>query len=146
MSADGHQRHILAINDSDDVLNLFRELLSEEGYRVSVSAYAAHDLKEVHELRPDLIILDYMWSSDDAGWSMLQMLKMDPMTTGIPIILCTGAVRQVRDLDARLTEMDVRVVLKPFDITELLDTIGAALNGTSPQVGSSPGQDDAPSG
>lgn len=144
MTSDGQQRHILAINDSDDVLNLFRELLGDEGFRVSTTAYAAHDLEEIHVLQPDLIILDYMWSSDDSGWSMLQLLKMDPKTSAIPIILCTGAVRQVTEIDARLNQMDVRVILKPFDIDELLRIVNEALD-TADQQDDPSGKEPVPS-
>ena len=70
-----------------------------------------------------------MWSSDDAGWSLLQMLRMDPRTANIPIVLCTGAVREVEALKARLDEMHVRVVLKPFNIDELAATIASELDG-----------------
>lgn len=131
MSKGGHKPLILAFNDSAEVLSLFEDLLSPEGYQVSVAALAGRELATVVEAAPDLIILDYMWSSDDSGWSFLQMLKMDPRTKDIPIVLCTGAVRQVRDLEARLKEMGVRVVLKPFDIDELVAVVKDSLDETS---------------
>ena len=120
--------HILAINNAQEVLDLFRILLEEEGYRVSTQTYVAKDLEEIKRLSPDLIILDYMWAGEDSGWSMLQMLKMDPNTKNLPIILCTGAVREVEALTGHLSEMGVRVVFKPFDIDHLLSAIGDALS------------------
>lgn len=128
--ADSTRPHILAINNSDDVLKLFRDLLEEEGYRVSTHAYVDKDLDALCELRPDLIILDYMWAAEDSGWALLQMIKMNPKTSAIPMILCTGAVKQVRDLEGHLANMSVRVVLKPFDIDQLLQAIRAGLEGT----------------
>lgn len=86
-----------------------------------------HDLHEIASLRPDLMILDYMWSTDDSNWVLLQMLRMDPRTKGIPIILCTGAVRQVEPLSARLAEMNVKTILKPFDIDELVQMVSSEL-------------------
>ena len=145
MSQNGPRPHILALNDSADVLQLFDDLLSEEGFQVSKMAYATHDLDEIASLEPDPIILDYMWVGDDSGWSLLQMLRMSPKTSDIPIILCTGAVREVADMDARLSEMGVRVVLKPFDIDELVhvvnDVLAAATDqprSTSEESGASP--------
>lgn len=122
-------RHILAINNDADVLRAFRDLLEDEGYRVTTQVYADRNLGGIVELAPDLIILDYMWSSDDAGWSLLQMLRMDPRTAPIPIVLCTGAVREVEALKGRLDEMRVRVVLKPFNIDELTATIASEFDG-----------------
>ncbi len=119
--------HILAMNNAKEVLDLFREFLEEEGYRVTTQPYLSRDLNEIKSMKPDLIVLDYMWSTDDAGWSLLQMLRMDPTTKTIPIVLCTGAVAQVKDLESHLTEMGIRVVLKPFDLDQLLGAIREAL-------------------
>lgn len=83
-------------------------------------------------MAPDLIVLDYMWASDDAGWSLLQMLKMEPRTRATPVVLCTGAVREVDNLRPHLQEMGVRVVINPFNITELLREIAAVLESTKP--------------
>lgn len=127
MSANGPPPHILAINDNADVLTLFDDLLSQEGYRVSTMSYMTHALGEIEALRPDLIILDYMWSGDDSGWSLLQMLNMDPKTTNIPLILCTGAVREATELGSHLEEMGIRVVLKPFGIDELVRVVKQAI-------------------
>jgi CheY-like chemotaxis protein len=132
VESDGyHSAHILAINNDLSVLALFSDLLEEEGYRVSTLAYAEKDLAEIKALAPDLIVLDYMWAGEDAGWSLLQLLRMDPGTAAIPIVLCTGAVREVEALGAHLAEMGVRVVLKPFNIDRLLDAITAALTASA---------------
>jgi len=121
------QRHILAGNNSDEVLKIFRILLEEEGYRVATQLYMLKDMDAIHADPPDLIILDYMWAEEDGGWSMLQMLRMDRTTAKTPIVLCTGAKREIEELGDRLTEQNVRVVLKPFDIDELLGVITTAL-------------------
>ena len=41
----------------------------------------------------------------------------------VPIILCTGAVRVVEAMSAALAAMRVAVVLKPFDIDDLLAAV-----------------------
>lgn len=126
--ADGAtQPHILAINNSQDVLDLLRELLEEDGFRVSTQTYLTKDLEEIKCLAPECIILDYMWSADDAGWSLLQMLRMDRDTATIPLVLCTGAAREVEALDGHLSEMGIAVVLKPFDIDHLLRVVHGVL-------------------
>ena len=122
-SPDGHRPHILAINNDPAVLALFRDLLEEAGYQASTQNYVDRDLAQIKALEPDLIVLDYMWANEDASWSLLQMLRMDPATTAIPIILCTGAVHEVKALEQHLIAMDVMVVLKPFNIDQLVDAI-----------------------
>ncbi len=136
-SRDGHGPHILAINNDQSILTLFRDLLEEEGYRVSTQTYVDKDLAGIKASRPDLIVLDYMWAGEDAGWSLLQMLRMDRDTAGIPIVLCTGAVREVEALESHLADMGVQVVLKPFNIDHLVEVIAGALS-----VGMPPGSSD----
>jgi CheY-like chemotaxis protein len=64
-----------------------------------------------------------MWANEDASWSLLQMLRMDPATVAVPIVLCTGAVHEVKALEEHLVTMGVTVVLKPFNIDQLVDAI-----------------------
>lgn len=122
-SPDGHRPQILAINNDPAVLALFRDLLEEAGYQVSTQTYVDRDLDQIKVLKPDLIVLDYMWANEDASWSLLQMLRMDPATEAIPIVLCTGAVHEVKALEEHLVTMGVTVVLKPFNIDQLVDAI-----------------------
>jgi CheY-like chemotaxis protein len=122
-SPDGHRPRIIAINNDPAVLALFRDLLEEAGYQVSTQTYVDRDVSQIKALKPDLIILDYMWANEDASWSLLQMLRMDPATTAVPIVLCTGAVHEVKALEEHLVTMGVTVVLKPFNIDQLVDAI-----------------------
>ncbi|HEU0164282.1 MAG TPA: response regulator [Thermomicrobiales bacterium] len=124
---DGAQPHILAINHSPEVLTLLEELLREEGYRVTTRSHLDRDLRDFSTVSPDLIVIDYMWATDDDNWSLLQLLRMNPATRDIPIVLCTGAVREAQALESHLFEMRIRVVYKPFDIGVLLGVIADAL-------------------
>ncbi len=127
--------HILAIDNDPTILDLFRDLLEEDGFRVSTQPDVDHDLEGIKQLRPDLIILDYRWTREDTSWSRLQLLRMDPDTKDLSIVLCTGAVGEVEALAGPLVEMGVRVVLKPFNIDQLTATIAEALRGSGAGTG-----------
>jgi CheY-like chemotaxis protein len=133
-SPNGYQPLILAINNEPAVLALFRDLLQEAGYQVSTQTYVDRDLAQIKALKPDLIVLDYMWANEDASWSLLQMLRMDPATVDIPIVLCTGAVREVKALEEHLVAMGVTVILKPFNIDQLVDAIRERLAPEHPPI------------
>ena len=123
---ESERRHILVIDDTPAILDLFRDLLEEQGYRVSLDNFsvdASEKLAQVRALKPDLIVLDYMVGWEGLGWQLLQLLKMDQSTTAIPDIICTAAVQQVEELQGHLLDMGVAVVLKPFDIDRLLAEI-----------------------
>ena len=125
------QRHILVINDTKEILDAFRAILEDEAYRVSLDNFSALDvgqmLANVKALVPDAIILDFLFGGEPIGWQFLQLLKMDRATAGIPIVVCTAAVRQAKEQEAHLRTLGVEIVLKPFDIDHVLDALRRAL-------------------
>ena len=127
MHADGQPPHILAINDTPEILDLLHEVLEDEGYRVTTVATALPTPDEVAVLQPDLVILDYIWGNEDSGWSLLQRLRDTPDTQDLPIILCTGAARQLDPIRNQLPAMNVTLLLKPFDIDALVRTVAQLL-------------------
>lgn len=127
MHTDGSQPHILAINDSQEILDLIRELLEEEGYRVTTRTAALPTPDEIAALQPDVVILDYIWETRDSGWRLLLLLRDDPRTSDLPLILCTGAIQQLEPVRDELPAMNVTLVLKPFDIEDLVHTVAEAL-------------------
>lgn len=125
------QRHVLVINDTPEILDLFRELLGEAGYRVTLDRFTVEAdrlLRQVKDAKPDLVILDLIFGDEGQGWQFLQLLKMDRATRAIPVVVCTAAVRQVQELQPHLDEMGVTVVLKPFDIDHLLAVLAGRLD------------------
>ena len=117
---------ILVINDDPAILGLFDDLLREEGYDVQQDEFGktTDELhRHIRDLQPELIILDYIIGREGSGWQLLQAIKMDRATRHIPVIICTGAARQVEELRGHLLEMDVQVVLKPFDIDHLIEIV-----------------------
>lgn len=127
MHSNGQQPHILCINHTPEILALHQELLEEEGFRVTTRSRLDKNLDTIADLAPDAITLDYMWSSSDDEWVLLTMLTMHPRTQHIPIILCTGAVRQVTELTEHLDELGIKVVLKPFNIEDLVSVVSDAV-------------------
>ncbi|MDQ4100388.1 MAG: response regulator [Chloroflexota bacterium] len=122
-----HRRHILVVNDTQEILDLFRDILEEEGYRVSLYSYAINDLAQIKRIAPDLIILDFIIGGEDTGWQLLQKLKMDRQTMMIPVVVCTAALRLVQELEGHLRAKNVAVILKPFDIDDLITQVNVSL-------------------
>lgn len=118
---------IMVINDTQEILELFEDLLSAEGYEVVLYSYAIMDMAEVERARPDLIILDYIFGTEKAGWQMLQKLKMRRATADIPVIVCTAATREVREIEGYLQAKGIGLVPKPFDIDDLLAAVKWAI-------------------
>jgi two-component system, OmpR family, response regulator VicR len=125
MSADGRQPHILVINDTQEILDLMQELLEEEGYRVTTSL-ALLDIAKVRAISPDIIVQDLLFEgTQELGWKFLTLVRLDPQLARIPLVLCTAAVRTVKEpeMAEQLDRQGIRVVLKPFTIEDLLTTL-----------------------
>lgn len=122
-------KHILAGDDSPEVLALFRDLLEAEGYRVTLFPDAL-DPSVIKRVAPDLVILDHMIGDGaGSGWQLLRDLRQDPATAALPVVVCTGAIQRVRENLALLDQLGAALVLKPFDIDRLLGAITHALGG-----------------
>ncbi len=121
------QSHILVIDHSMDVLNIIRELLGDEGYRVSTRRHSGQEIGTLEDITPDLIVIDYIWNRSDDNWSQLRSLRLMPAARFIPIVLCTVSLLEAPMLELQLVDLHIDVVLKPFDIDLLLAVIGAAL-------------------
>ncbi len=126
--------HIVVVNDTQEILELFREILEEEGYRVSLYSFAFNDINELVKLEPDLVILDFMIGGESHGWQLLQKMKMDRRTAGVPLVVCTAALSLARELEGHLRAKGVGVILKPFDIDELVEQVGDQLKSESPSL------------
>ncbi len=124
-----YKAHIAVINDDPVFLGLMNELLeSEEGYRVSTCRHGDEAYQFVKDAHPDLVILDILFGSLDAGMRMLELLTLDPQTRPIPVIVCSAADHILNDREDWLRQFDVEVLPKPFDLDVLLQTIEMALN------------------
>ena len=114
---------ILVINDDQSILDLFSLLLEAEGYEVIISRIAYEEVSDVDKLRPALIILDFKIDNHNAGWTFLQKLKMYRPTKDVPLILCTAALKEVREQEEVLRQKGIPLIYKPFDIDELLQVV-----------------------
>ncbi len=129
---------IMVVDDSQELLDLFRELLTDEGYEVVLNAVGIQDAAEVERVQPDLIILDHIIGDAAVGLQMVQQLQLEPATAAIPVIVCTAASLGAEEMEGYLQARGVRLVLKPFDVDDLLQSVrralamdsGAALPGT----------------
>ena len=117
---DRPSKHILVVNDTEEILDLFRDILEGMGHRMTAWSFSPDDLAKVTEIQPDLVILDLMIGPTELqGWALLQKIRMSPPTEEIPIIVCTAATSWVREQEGWLAANAVKVVLKPFKVAHL---------------------------
>jgi DNA-binding response OmpR family regulator len=105
------------------------ELLSEtENYDVQVCREGGRSYQFVKEQLPDLVILDIRIEGQEAGWTILECLTLDPKTHQIPVIVCSAAIRELQAHQELLEAYGIDVLTKPFDLDTLLEKVAAALD------------------
>lgn len=115
-------KRILIVDDSVEYLNFMQLLLDSEGFRADVAPTTDVLSQQLQQCNPDLIISDVRMPGQ-AAFAVLDLLHADEQTRRIPVLLCTGAVQEVEQQSARLRREGVEVLIKPFDIEDLLGRI-----------------------
>jgi len=121
-------KHILVVNDTQEILELFRAILEEEqGHRVTLTSVQPQMIDVVKQVKPDLIISDHVFGDEKSGWQFIQRLKMDRDTADIPIIVCSGAIKELKEMEGYLMSKGIGVLYKPFDVDELINLVADKL-------------------
>ncbi|HEY0712325.1 MAG TPA: response regulator [Polyangia bacterium] len=113
---------ILIIDDELGIVEALSALLQDEGFRVLTAVNGRQGLEKLSELRPDLILVDFMMPVMD-GPSMLAALHepgADPALARIPVILMSAVPEAVvRKVAAGF----VAFLRKPFDANNLIELV-----------------------
>jgi CheY-like chemotaxis protein len=126
MAAGALDKPRIAVIDDDTVfVELMHDLLaSGEGYEVISNPHWPSSFEFVKQVEPDLVILDLMMGREQMGWAVLNLLRQDPTTAQIPIILCSAAAPALSKCEEELGERGpFATVAKPFDVDHLLAVI-----------------------
>jgi PAS domain S-box-containing protein len=121
----GHDRHVLVVEDDRDIAELIGRHLTSHGYEVSIAGRAAEALEKARARRPSLITLD-IYLPDADGFELLQQLKNDPATNDIPVVIVSVMGDQREGL--RLGAVDY--LTKPIDPLRLVSAVNRVLHGS----------------
>lgn len=117
-------KKILVVDDDVSIADLLTQALYEEGYEVYKTVQSLRFYDAVREHHPDLILLDLMMPYL-AGEDELQLMKLSPETSNIPVIVVTAKPEaDVRQEEEALRRMGVvNIVYKPFDLNQLVHVV-----------------------
>ncbi len=120
---------IAVANDDTDFLTLMSDLLTDEGYRVSIHRVAKNAFAELKAAQPDLIVLDIHMETPEAGWTLLELLTLDPTLVATPVLVCSADVVALRAKAENLRAHGCDALEKPFDLDDLLGKVRLGLIG-----------------
>ena len=124
---------ILVVDDEPDAVELIEFNLRNAGFEVVTAADGAEALRKARATLPDLILLDVMLPEVD-GLAVCKLLRHDPNTTSIPIIMLTAKAAEIdRVVGLELGADDY--VTKPFSPRELVLRVkGLLRRGQTPET------------
>jgi DNA-binding NtrC family response regulator len=115
--------HVLIVDDEPSICWGFRELLTDEGYDVSVASSAEEALELADRAVPDAVVLDVRLPGRD-GLSTIQDLRRRIGPAPIIVITAFGNLdTAVRALE----EGAYDYLTKPFDLEQICDVLRRAL-------------------
>jgi CheY-like chemotaxis protein len=124
----GRPARIAVINDDTAFLDLMRDLLETEGGYEAVICREWEDPHTfVRDQRPSLLILDIRIGGEERGWTILNLLTLDPDTRPIPVIVCSAAIQSLHEHQDLLSKYGIYALPKPFDVEALLETVARML-------------------
>lgn len=118
---------VLAIDDDALALELVDAMLTPLGYEVHTWTGGKGALDAARSRKPDIILLDVMMPEVD-GYKTLSILKNDPLTKPIPVVMVTALGFELnKELAERLCANGY--ITKPIVKETLLKTIGDLVPG-----------------
>lgn len=114
---DTNAQKILIVDDKTENLSLFKNILSQNGYKVKTASSGEEALRIVHDFMPELILLDIIMPNMN-GYEVIRELKKSRSFCDIPVIFLT-ANDKTDDIVKGFEEGAVDYIAKPFHPREL---------------------------
>ena len=124
------RRTVLVVDDDREARLLIKGIALAAGYLVDTAADADEALVMAREHKPDCISLD-LWMPKIDGFAIVEILKHDPETRGIPVLMLSqnsSATNADDDRDRALHAGADAFMQKPFDAALYAATVSRLVN------------------
>jgi CheY-like chemotaxis protein len=118
---------IILADDEAPIIELLGELFTEEGYDTVCCFSGKEAYQAIQRELPDFVILDMQMEQRDAGIIVLSMMRLNPTTVNIPVIICSANGLFLREKQPQLQGYHCDVLEKPFILSELLVKVRLAI-------------------
>jgi len=115
-------KKILIVDDEEKVRKLVEVTLSVGQFEILHASTGEEALKIARENKPDIVLLDIMMPGELDGFEVCRLLKEDPDTRHIYIIMLTAKGQQ-GDKEKGAASGSDDYFVKPFSPVELMDKI-----------------------
>ena len=120
------KKRILIVDDEQPIADLIGDFCVLLGFETRILNGGEDILEEVKAFRPDLITMDLVMP-ELSGLEVIEMLKADPETKNIPIVVVSAFVGSSSAED--ILSHCRGILAKPLHVHELKEKIDAVLKG-----------------
>ena len=118
-------KKVLVVDDENNAAELLSFNLRVAGFEVSTAANGHEGLCKARALMPGLILLDVMLPEID-GFEVCRLLRQDPLTCEIPIIMLTAMTSEISRLVGLESGAD-EYLTKPVSPRQLISRVNSLL-------------------
>jgi DNA-binding response OmpR family regulator len=115
-------RVIAVVDDDDELRELLSFVLGKAGFKVQSYSTPGRFFDGIVKVRPDLCLLDVQLPGMD-GREMVRVLRSNPETRGLPVILMTGVAVSTADIVRGVDGGADEYFPKPLDLELLVARI-----------------------
>lgn len=116
---------ILIVDDEESIRDLIKEVLLPGNHQFHFAADGKQALDIVRKKGVDLAIVDRNMPGM-TGIQLVQLIRQNPKTAAIKILMCTGA-SFTKEIDEAFAAGADDYLLKPLNFAQLLDKVKKAL-------------------
>lgn len=110
-------KHILIVDDNEDVVTTYRVVLERMGYAVDVARDGNECLERIEKEPPDLVLLDVLLPGL-SGSEVCRKIKETARTSDLPVVAITASV--AADTREKMKEVGADAfLLKPIAVSDL---------------------------
>lgn len=117
----------MVVDDNQDIRDLLSHSLSLNGFEVCQASEGLTALKLIHEVHPDLVLLDVMMPGL-SGFEVAQRIRENSEIeiSEVPILMVT-AKSQIANIESGITSGATDYLIKPFRLTTLMEKVQGML-------------------
>ncbi|HEX3303521.1 MAG TPA: response regulator [Thermomicrobiales bacterium] len=112
---------VAIVEDQAAIAELLHDVLEDAGYAPVIISSPMTAVAEIAASGAQIVLLDIMMPRKN-GWEVLDELRAEPVTRDLPVVLTSAVYDRIGRRPLPFGG-PIRFASKPFDVTELVDTI-----------------------